>query len=265
MRIIDVHSHLDMPEFAADLPRVVERAIRAGVEVMICVGTDLASSRACVELARRFPGRLYAAVGIHPNSWSQAGPEDMRGIERLCALPEVVAVGETGLDFHHALTDRRGQAAGFVEHIRVARSARKPLMVHARKSDEHVLAILAREAVGPGGAADLPGVRHCFDGSADIAARYVEQGLHISFGGLITRPGHDKVKQAARTVPAGRLLIETDCPYQTPALHAGERNEPAYALETLQALAALRGETPEALANSTTRNAEALFLQRSSP
>jgi len=262
MRIIDVHAHLDMPEFASDLLAVVERAAEAGVTAMVCVGTDLDSSRRCVELARRFPGRVYAAVGIYPNHWSQARPDDMPEIEALCALTEVVAVGETGLDFHYGHTEHDAQVDGFVRHIRLARSTGKPLIVHARKSDEEVLRILAEESAGAGGTAGLRGVRHCFDASDQTALRYAEMGFHISFGGALTRPGFHKPKAAASATPSDRLLVETDCPYQTPASHAGARNEPAFIIETLKALAALRGEDPEQVASLTTANAQRLFLER---
>ncbi len=254
MQIFDVHAHLEMPEFAADLTAVLDRAARAGVDRILCVATDLPSSRRCIELARRFPGRLCAAVGIHPNHRSRARPEDMREIERLASMPEVVAIGETGLDFHHDFTAPEQQTAAFRQHVRLALAAGKPLIVHSRKSDEEVLRILSQ------GTEAVRGVRHCFDGSAQVAARYVELGLHVSFGGAVTRPGHKKLKAAARSLPAGRLLVETDCPYQAPAQHAGTRNEPAFIIETLEALAALRQETTDSLASTTTRNAVRLFL-----
>jgi TatD DNase family protein len=261
MRIIDAHVHLTMPEFASDLPEVLERAAAAGVEMMVCVGTDLGSSRQCVELARRFPGRLYAAVGIHPNDAAQAGPGDMLAIRTLCLLAQVVAVGETGLDFHHAFTRRDLQLCTFRKHIRLARETGKPLILHARRSDDEVLAILAEEAAvaSPGGPA-LRGVRHCFDASPEIAARYIQQGFCVSFGGILTQAGFKKAKAAAAATPADRLLIETDCPYQTPAGRVGQRNEPAFIVETVHALAALRGETAEEVARTTTANALRLFF-----
>ena len=252
--IFDAHAHLDMPEFAADLPDVLERAARAGVGKVLCVGTDLDSSLRCVDLARRFPGLVYAAVGIHPNHWAQAGPGDMERIGSLCTLAEVVAIGETGLDFHHGFTDRHAQARGLREHLRLVVAAGKPVIIHVRKADEEALKALS-EAGG-----QFEGVRHCFEGTAQTVERYLRQGLHVSFTAAVTRPGHRKLKEAARLVPAERLLVETDCPYQTPASHAGERNEPAFITETIQALAVLRSTTPEALAATTARNAESLFF-----
>lgn len=261
MRIVDVHAHLTTPEFASDLPEVLERAAAAGVKMMLCVGTDLRSSRQCVELARRFAGRIYAAVGIHPNDTGQAGATDMLAIQGLSELAEVVAIGETGLDFRDEATDRLVQLRTFRAHIRLARESQKPLIIHARKSDDEVLAILAEEAAAASPEAPaLRGVRHCFDASPQVAARYTEQGFCISFGGILTQAGFRKVKAAAAAVPADLLLLETDCPYQTPASHAGARNEPAFIVETLHALAALRGPTREEVARTTTANAHRLFF-----
>jgi len=261
MRIVDVHAHLTMPEFAPDLPEVLAHAAAAGVEMMLCVGTDLRSSDQCVELARRFPGRIWAAAGIHPNDAGEAGAQDLVSLCELCKHAEVVAVGETGLDFHHAFTPRDLQTWAFREHIRLARETGKPLVVHARKSDDEVLAILAEEAAAASPEeASLRGVRHCFDASLQIAARYVEQGFYISFGGILTQIGYKKVKAAAAALPAERLLVETDCPYQAPASCAGARNEPAFIVETVRALAVLRSETPESVADVTTSNARSLFF-----
>lgn len=254
MPIVDTHAHLDMPQFTDDLEEVLRRAEQAGVARVLCVGTDLASSRRCVEMARRFPGRLFAAAGIHPNDLQEAGPQDFSELERLCALPQTVAVGETGLDFHYDAAPRDAQLSAFRRHALIALAADKPLIVHARKSDEAVLAALEEFA------GRLRGVRHCFDASPEAATRYVECGFFISFGGAVSRPGHKKLKEAARAVPADRLLVETDSPYQSPAVHAGRRNEPAFLVETVRALAALRGQEPEEVAAATTANALALFF-----
>ncbi|MHC4593047.1 MAG: TatD family hydrolase [Planctomycetota bacterium] len=256
MGIIDVHSHLDMPQFESDLAEVLNRAAEAGVGRIICVGTDLASSQRCIELARQFPDRVHAAVGIHPNHLAAKWNEDPAEAEVLCTANEVVAVGETGLDFHHDSIGRQEQITAFRAHIRLALATDKPIIIHSRKADEEVLRVLSRASER------LRGVRHCFDGSPDIAERYVELGFHISFGGSITRPGYKELKAAARAVRADRLLVETDCPYQTPASRAGMRNEPAFIVETVEALSALRRQTPEDTARMTTENAEALFFVR---
>ena len=254
MEITDTHAHLDLPEFEQDMLQVIERAGEAGVGKIICVGTTVQSSRKCIELAGRFPGRIYASVGIHPNYCAQAEPDDFKQIEALAQLAEVVAIGETGLDFHHDYASPELQASYFRNHVELSLSAGKPVIIHARNADKEAVDILR------GISRSLHGLRHCFDGSAQDAAPYIELGMHISFGGIVTRPGHKKLKAAAHLVPDDRLLVETDCPYMTPAEAQGGRNEPAFILHTVKALAALRNAEPAKIAALTTRNAERLFF-----
>jgi TatD DNase family protein len=253
MLITDTHAHLDAPEFEADLDQVLRRAAEAGVGRILCVGTDLPSSRRCVELVGRHPGRILAAAGVHPNDWAQAGPDDWAQLEELARRPEVAAIGETGLDFHYTYTCREAQAEAMRLHVRLARRTGKPLIIHARNSDEEVLGLLREDGPTPGG------VRHCFDRPLAAAEGYLALGYHVAVGAAATRPGYVKFKQAVRALPAERLLLETDCPYQSPAARAGDRNEPAFIVETLNAVAELRGQAPDALAKMTSRSAESLF------
>ncbi len=196
---------------------------------------------------------IRASVGIHPNYWAQAGPDDWAEVEVLADRPEALAVGESGLDFHYTYTTREAQAEALRLHVRLARRAGKPLIIHARKADEAVLAVLRDEAPTPGG------VRHCFDRPMAAAEGYLELGYHVAVGAAATRPGYVKFKKAVRALPPDRLLLETDCPYQSPAGRSGERNEPAFIVETLEAVAAIREEPAQAVAAQTTRNAATLF------
>lgn len=254
MDIVDTHAHLDLEDYEDDLVDVLQRAGEAGVNRIICVGTSLEASERCVELARRFPQRIYATVGIHPNYCSEANTTDWDRIGELARLAPVVAIGETGLDFHHSHSDRDSQEAWFRRHIELSLSVGKPLIVHARKADQRSIELLAE------GGEIIHGVRHCFDSSAQIAAQYVERGLHVGFGGLLTREGHKKLKQAARTLPEERLLVETDCPYMTPRSVESRRNEPAHIVKTVEALADIRSSVPQHIADLTTRNAGRLFF-----
>ena len=242
-----------MPQFADDLEPVLYRAVEAGVQSVLTVGTDLASSRRCVALAGQFPKRVYAAVGLHPNYVAEGQPTDWAEIRELARHDAVLAVGETGLDFHHECTPHPQQMDSLVQHVDLALTLDKPLIIHARKADEAVLEVLSSRR-GP-----LRGVRHCFDASAQTAARYVDLGFHVSIGGLVTRPGYKKLKAAVRSLPGDRLLLETDCPYQTPEAHRGQRNEPAFLVDTARAAAELRGESAVELARITTANARRLF------
>ncbi len=252
--LYDSHAHLNLSPFEPDLEAVMDRAGRRGVRGILCPGVDAASSRRALELARQFPDILVAAVGIHPTAWPDATAEEMGTVEELATRPEVVAIGETGLDLHHQPDALQAQSEGFRRHIALAHATGKPLVVHARKADEEVLEILRREGgVGP------RGVRHCFDRDTETAGAYLELGFHISLAAHLSRPGYKRLKAAARRLPADRLLVETDCPYQSPHSKRGQRNEPAFIVETVEALARLRGLTLEQVADLTARNAVRLF------
>ncbi len=253
MELFDSHAHLNSTRFAGDLPDVLRRAERAGVARLLCPGVDLASSRRAVELAARHPGRIMAAVGIHPTRWSEAGTRDMQRIEELARLPQVAAIGETGLDSHHSRTTREQQTEGLRRHLALARAVGKPLIVHSRRADDAVLALLEEEGAG------VRGVRHCFDRPGDVAQEYIALGFHVSLAAAVTREGYERLKAAVSRMPPDWLLVETDCPYQTPAGRGRLRNEPAFLVDVVEAVARLRGETPEEIAGLTTENAARLF------
>ncbi|MBS3762702.1 MAG: TatD family hydrolase [Planctomycetes bacterium] len=254
MELFDTHTHLDLPEFQSDLKEVLQRAGEKGVEKLICVGTTHDSTRDCIQLARQFPQRIYAAAGLHPNYCCESAPNDFERIAHFAQHREIVAIGETGLDFYRDYCDPDSQKNMFRRHIKLSLEIGKPLIIHARKADEQVLQILEEEGKS------LHGVRHCFDGSSQIAARYFELGFHIALGGIITRPGHKKIKAAVAQAPGERLLLETDCPYLSPHQVKAGRNEPAFIAHVLDALADIRQTAPEEMARLTTRNANRLFL-----
>ncbi len=253
MRIVDVHAHLDMADFESDLPEVIGKAQDAGVVAVICVGTSIISSERCIHLAGQWPGLVYAAVGVHPHEAAAFGPTEADHLGELARRPMVVAVGETGLDFHHDHSPRKEQIRAFRWHIGLAADVGKPLIVHSRSADQEVLEALSE-------APSIRGIRHCFDRPWQTAEAYLDLGMHISVGAAATRPGYKRFKRALAAIPADRLLLETDSPYQTPASLSG-RNEPAYIHHTLRAVAAARGESVEAVAEQTTRNARALLLE----
>ncbi|MEF8788293.1 MAG: TatD family hydrolase, partial [Planctomycetota bacterium] len=254
MRYIDTHAHLTFPHFEGDVEAVLDRASEAGVELIICVGTDLDSSHHAVELADLYPDRVRASVGIHPTASYGAGAEDISAIEGMLEHPRVVAVGETGLDYHHDESTPEQQKYVFRRHLELGAEWNKPVIIHSREAEEDTLEVL-RQAESP-----LRGVRHCFEGSAEMAEKFLDLGLYISFTGLITRGGREDTKEAARAVPEDRLLVETDCPFMTPADADRDRNEPALVSHTVEALASLRGTSAESVAEATTRNARELFL-----
>jgi TatD DNase family protein len=252
----DTHSHIDQADFDADRDAVIERATAAGVETIVAVGTTVAGSRNCIELAARHAG-VFASVAIHPNNLAEAAPGDFAEIELLAAAPSVVAIGETGLDRHWDFTPFDVQQESFRRHMRLAHERKLPFIVHMRDCEAEVLEALkaAHAAHGP-----LSGIMHSFTGDAALAAECLALGLHISFAGMVTYKKSQALRECAATIPDDRLLIETDAPYLSPEpVRSVRRNEPAHVRHTAECLAAVRGVSVEKLAAMTTANARALF------
>jgi TatD DNase family protein len=254
MRLFDTHAHLHFPDFANDLPAVLERARAAGVQGMVTIGTDRETNHVVVELARRLPD-VWATVGIHPHDAGEAVEADFEEMERLAQdEPKVVGFGEMGLDFFRNLSPPDDQRRVFRRQIDIACRARKPIVVHCRDAHDETLAILGEERAWEAG-----GVMHCFSGDVAIARRCLDLGLHISLAGPVTYKNARALPEVARFVPEARLVVETDCPYLPPTPHRGKRNEPAYVALTAQHVAGLRGADPEALSDALTANAAKLF------
>jgi TatD DNase family protein len=254
--LIDTHAHLDDPRFADDLPAVLDRAAAAGVTRVLTVGIDLATSRAALALAARHPDRLAAVVGIQPNHVAEAGPEDFEEVARLAADPLASAVGETGLDRYWDRAPFDLQEESFVRHLGLARRLGKPVVIHCRDAGPDVVRVLRAEfdRYGP-----VRGVMHSFTGDAETARACLDLGLHLSFAGMLTYKTAADLREVARLVPPGRLLVETDSPYLAPVPVRGRRNEPAFVAHTAACLAGLLGLSAEELAEQTTRNARELF------
>jgi TatD DNase family protein len=243
------------PRFADDLEEVLERAWAAGLRAIVCPGYDLHSSEQAVELAAQHP-RLFAAVGIHPNYAAQAGPGDMARIAELARSPDVVAIGETGLDNYHQFTPPEVQERFLHAHLELAVETDLPVVIHNRDANERITTLLETWQTG---ALGQKGVLHCFSGDRAMLERCQVAGFYVSFAGPLTyrRPGW--LPEAAREVAADRVLVETDAPYLAPTPVRGRRNEPAHVVHTLRYLAAARGVTYEAVAELTSRNAARLF------
>jgi TatD DNase family protein len=261
MNLVDSHCHLDDPRFDADREAVLERALAAGVERMLTIGTgegppDL---ECAIRLAERYD-TVLATVGVHPHDASKADAGVWREMERLLAHPRVVALGEIGLDYHYDNSPRDQQRAAFVEQMRLACEARKPIVIHTREAWEDTWRLI-EEHWRPSG---LGGIFHCFSGGPIEARRALDMGFSLAFGGIVTFPNAAGVREAAGMVPLDRLLVETDAPYLAPASMRGKRNEPSFVVTTAHRLAELRGEPFEAFAAATTANFERLCLPRGS-
>jgi TatD DNase family protein len=254
MPLVDTHAHLDQEEFNDDRDAVIARAHAAGVEAIVAIGTTALSSELTVELAMRHAG-VFAAVGIQPNYTAQAEPGDWERVVSLVGRPNVVAIGETGLDRHWSYSPFEVQQDYFDRHLRLAQDRGLPFVVHTRESDADVLAML-REAHRSG---PLAGVMHSFSGTAETAAECLELGLYISFAGMVTFKKSEALRAVAVTIPDNRILIETDSPYLAPHPLRGKRNEPANVAHTAACLAEARGVSLEKFSQQTTTNARALF------
>jgi TatD DNase family protein len=267
-RWTDTHAHLDSAKFEADREAVLQRAIEAQVVPIVTVGADLASSRAAVALAERFPG-IYATVGVHPHKASCVDASAVDGLRDLASHPRVVAVGEVGLDYYYEFSPPSTQRQVFEMQLALASDLRKPVVIHLRdKRDrtdayDHALGLLsswAQDATLSKAQADSPvGVLHCFSGTREFALRALELGFCIGVDGPVTFPNARSLQSLVTDLPLDRLVLETDCPYLAPQARRGKRNEPSYLPYIGEKVAELKQLESCEVARATTANAEALF------
>jgi TatD DNase family protein len=255
VKLVDSHCHLDDEKFAADREAVIERALAAGVERMMAIGTGdgPADLETAVRLADQYKF-FYATVGVHPHDAAKATEETFDRLRDLLAAPKVLALGEIGLDYHYDFSPREVQRAVFVRQLALARDSGKPIVIHTREAWTDTMQILRENYSGAG-------IFHCFTGGPAEAQEALGFGFHLSFGGVLTFPKAEPVREAARLAPLDRLLVETDAPYLAPVPHRGKRNEPAFLVETARKLAEIRGIAPDEMAAVTTRNFERLCLR----
>jgi TatD DNase family protein len=256
--LIDTHAHLDDDRFRVDLPAVLESARAAGVSLVVTIATTLPSSLASVELVRRFPDMLVAAVGIHPNNAAEAAAGDWDRVVELVDRDGVVALGETGLDRHWDVTPFALQEDYFARHLEMARRKQLPVVIHCREAEADVLRLLRADYDRHG---PVRGVMHSFAGTLATAESCLAMGLYISFAGMLTYKNAQPLREVAARMPLDRLLVETDSPYLAPVPMRGKRNEPAFVAHTAACLAGLHGLDVAALAERTTANARPLFAR----
>ncbi|NDJ36964.1 MAG: TatD family hydrolase [Chloroflexi bacterium] len=257
--MIDTHCHLDFDHFDEDREQVIARALEAGLTAMITIGVDLATSQNAIALAEAHDA-VYATVGIHPNNVASAGltlEETIGRLRDLAAHPKVVAIGECGLDYYWDKAPRDQQAEWFTAQLDLCSELAMPVVIHNRESTDDVLAVL--QAWREGDDRPLPGVLHSFSGTWDEGAQAAAMGFFLGITGPITFKNASRNRRIAANLPADHMLIETDAPFLTPHPHRGERNEPAYVRFVAERIAGVRGESTEAVAEQTTRNARRLF------
>ena len=251
MHLVDTHCHLEMSQFDEDRDAVIERAGEAGVNVLITIGSDPKSNPAALALARAHED-VYCAVGIHPHDAKEFSDKIYLKLSEWASHEKVVAIGETGLDYHYDHSPRDVQQEVLRRHLRLAVEKDLPVVIHSREADKDTLEILRESGIARG-------VMHCFSGSMETAERAMSMGLYISIAGPVTFKKSTRLKEVARAVPDDYLLLETDAPYLAPEPRRGRRNEPAHLIHTAREVAALRDVTVEDIARITTLNAMRLF------
>jgi TatD DNase family protein len=278
--LVDTHAHLDFPEFAGEVDVIVDRAKAAGVSRIIVIGTTLKSSRQAILFAEQYP-EVYAVVGIHPTSVSEEREDFIGELSELVDHPKVVALGETGLDYHHLPSSLRkreisettfgaestetieaeladeaevsAQAAAFEQHLELAATKLKNVVIHQRDAWDDTIGILRPYS------SQIHGVFHCFSGTLEQAREAIELGHSISFTGIVTFKNAADLREVAAYVPEDRIMVETDAPFLAPVPNRGKRCEPAFVRETATAIAAVRRTSFETFSTQSTKNAERFF------
>jgi TatD DNase family protein len=254
VRLFDSHGHLDASRFNSDREEVIYRAKDAGIGI-ITIGTDLETSEQAVQIAQKY--KLYAAVGIHPHEAQKySDGENMDDdailrLEKLYAVDRVVAIGEIGLDYFKEYSPKPAQHIVFRAQLELSQILKAPVVIHNRDSEEDILNIL-REI-------ESFGVVHSFTGNTKLAKDILDLGFYLGVNGIATFPKSNALREAIKTIPKKKLLVETDCPFLAPIQHRGERNEPAFVEDVARIVAGFRAEPFDDFCKQTTKNTKKLF------
>lgn len=251
---VDTHAHLTFPEFEIDLPEVIQRAKAANIEAIINIALDEEAIQKSLRIAADYPNFVFNAAGLHPHDASQWHDDSYGHLKEISSKHKIVAIGETGLDYHYKLSPIEQQQKVFRLCLQLAQELDIPAVIHSREASKDTLNIIREENRG-----NLKGVLHCFAGDMELGRAALDMGLYISFTGNITFPKADNLREAAKQIPLERLMVETDCPFLAPQEFRGKRNEPAYVVKVAEKIAQVKGLSVEKVAIATTRNARALF------
>ena len=258
MKLIDSHCHLNYAGLVERQEEVLANARARGVAGFLNISTRQSEWGDVLGAAERNDD-VWATVGVHPHE-ADAHPDlGAAALVEAAAHPRLIAIGECGLDYHYDNSERPAQRERFEAHIDAARQTGLPLVVHTRDAEEDTAEILGRAVQGEG----VTGVLHCFTGSADLARKALDLGFYISLSGIVTFKNAVDLQETARMLPSDRILVETDSPFLAPVPHRGQTCEPAFVVDTAAFVANLRGEAPDALADSTTANFFRLFSRAS--
>lgn len=256
MQIIDSHAHLEFPQFDQDREAMLARALAAGVQTVLAIGSGTGTNRldAAIPFAEQHDW-VYATVGIHPHDVNDVTDETFAKLDELARHPRVIGWGEMGLDYHYSHVTPDLQQRVFGRQLELARRAKLPIIIHCRDAWPDCLEIMDREWRPTG----LGGILHCFTGTIAEARRGLDMGFLVSFAGNVTYPKAEPIREVARELPLDRILTETDSPFLPPQSRRGKRNEPAYVVEVARALANVRNLPAEEIAATTAANFRRFF------
>lgn len=253
--LVDSHCHLDFPDYAGRLDEIRQGMVENGISHAMCISINLASFPEVLALAESYPN-FFATVGIHPDQRpeEEGASTSVQELVRLSSHPKVLAIGETGLDYHWHKDAPEWQRERFRVHIRAARESGKPLVIHTRDAAVDTLRIMHEE-----GAEKVGGVMHCFTESTAVAQASMDLGFYISFSGIVTFKNAKALQETAKTVPLDRMLVETDSPFLAPVPHRGKVNQPGFTRHVAEEIAKLKGISVDEVAAATTANFARLF------
>lgn len=252
--LVDSHCHLNFPEFAKDLPEVIQRAHNIGVGTMVTINTRLDEALDLQKITDTYDN-IFCTVGVHPHeAAAYASPDLMQKIMDLAQHPKVIGIGETGLDYFYNNSPKNDQIDSFGQHLMASIQLNLPVIIHTREADEDTLACLKKFPLAKG-------VFHCFSGSEALAKQALDLGFYISFSGILTFKKAEDLRQIAKFVPLDRILVETDAPFLAPIPHRGKRNEPAFTVHTAETLAELKAIPLAKVTTVTTENFFQLFTK----
>ena len=255
---VDSHCHLDrldLTPYDGDLTAAIDAAKSRGVDRMLCIGIDMGNAKAVVDIASRYEG-INASVGVHPMDVNDS-LVNIDELRTLALSPEVVAIGETGLDYYYTKESAELQRESFALHLKLSSELGKPVIVHTRDARDDTISIIRQH-----GDSAVAGVLHCFTESWEMASQALDENYYISFSGIVTFKNAAALREVAKKVPLDRILIETDSPYLAPIPYRGKKNEPKYVVEVAECIAELRGLAVEEVAEITSTNFDKLFFSR---
>lgn len=250
--IFDTHTHYDDEAFDSDRETLLDSMKNRGVEYIVNIGADIASSKLTLGLVRRFPN-VYGAVGVHPDNVGEITDEDFEWLKRAVYKPKIVAVGEIGLDYHWS-DAKELQKEWFVRQMNIAREAKLPIVVHSRDAAADTLEVIKSEK-----AEEIGGIIHCFAYGKEMAKEYLDMGFYLGIGGVVTFKNAKKLREVVAYAPIEQLVIETDCPYLTPEPNRGKRNSSLYLPYVVNEIAAIKNMSPNEVIGITYENAKCVY------